>query len=92
MDSQPNHQLNNCQFGWRPNSLANMCLSISRSPDDAVMLSGLKIHVLTKASSVLSMKFNLACSLWQNGEFTTKTKACWILLFVSDCFRFSDRV
>lgn len=53
MDSHLNHQLNNRQFGWWPNSLANMCLSISRSPDDAVMLSELKIHVLTKAGSAL---------------------------------------
>lgn len=53
MDSHLNHQLNNRQFGWWPNGLANMCLSVSRSPDDAVMLSGLKIHVLTKAGSVL---------------------------------------
>lgn len=37
-----------------------------------VMLSGLKIHVLTKAGSVLPVKFNLARSFWQNGEFTTK--------------------
>lgn len=53
---KPHHQLSDCPFGWRPNSLANMCLSISRSPDDAVMLSGLKIHVQTKGQQCVLNK------------------------------------
>lgn len=50
------------------------------APDDAVMLSGLKIHVLIKASSVI--QFYLACSHWQNGKFTAKTKFYWKLLTI----------
>ncbi len=59
MESPPSHQLSNCQFGWRPNGPANMCLSISHSPDDAVMLSGLTIHVLTKQRTRGEIKFGL---------------------------------
>lgn len=59
------------------------CVSISCSPDDAVTLSGLKIHVLTKAAGVLTMKSNLASSQRPNGKFITKTKSCWYLLLSS---------
>lgn len=49
----------------------------------AVMLSGLKIHVLTKAGSVNLMKSGLAPSEKLNRKFRTKTKKLLGLMSVS---------
>lgn len=80
MDSRPQPQpasLAGSQSAWPT------CVPISYSPDDAVMLSGLKIHVLTKASSVLLVKSNPACSLRLNAKIRTKSESCQKFLLVS---------
>lgn len=49
----------------------------------SLYLSGLKIHVLTKAGSVNLMKSGLAPSAKLNRKFRTKTKKLLVLMSVS---------